>query len=193
MQRRPTIRAIRATRATGTTRIARRAGAVAAALSLLAAPAAVASATPASAAPYCGITWGSTGRAGGDMQTGTVTGIRAGQHTCFDRLVIDVTGDPTGYDVRYVSTVFADGSGLPVPVAGGARLAVVAKKGATDVPAMPSVSGYSTFRQVRWAGSFEGRTTLALGVRARLPLRAFVLYDVATDRGRLIVDVAHSW
>ena len=32
-----------------------------------------------------------------------------------------------------------------------------------------------TFRQVAWAGSFEGQTTLALGVRARLPFRVFTL------------------
>ena len=80
-----------------------------------------------------------------------------------------------------------------MPVAGGARLAVSVHQGATSVPAMPSVSGYSTFRQVRWGGSFEGYTTLALGVRARLPFRVFTLDDRATGRSRLVVDVAHHW
>ena len=35
---------------------------------------------------------------------------------------------------------------------------------------MPNVAGYRTFRQVAWAGSFEGQTTVGLGVRARLPV-----------------------
>jgi hypothetical protein len=50
-----------------------------------------------------------------------------------------------------------------------------------------NVSGYRTFRQVAWAGSFEGQTNIGLGVRARLPFRVF------TMPGRLVVDVAHLW
>ena len=171
----------------------RRAGAVAAlAAALLAVPAA-SGAAPATAAPYCGITWGSGAKTSAPLATGRVSAVRAGRHACFDRLVLDMTGRAPGYDVRYVTVVKSDGSGFPVPVAGGARLAVVAHKGATSVPAMPSVSGFSTFRQVRWAGAFEGYTTVALGVRARLPFRAFTLYDASTNRSRLVVDVAHRW
>ena len=57
------------------------------------------------------------------------------------------------------------------------------------------MTGYRTFRQVAWAGSFEGSTTVALGVRARLPFRVFVLPGVAqSDFGpRLVIDVAHRW
>jgi hypothetical protein len=50
-----------------------------------------------------------------------------------------------------------------------------------------NVTGFSTFRQVAWAGSFEGQTTVGLGVRARLPFRVFTL------PGRVVVDVAHVW
>ncbi|MGC1209606.1 MAG: hypothetical protein WA880_16795 [Ornithinimicrobium sp.] len=178
------------------TRLARAAVVALASVTLIAAPSATSSAsvaTPASASPYCGITWGSTPEAAGDMEAGLVQGVRAGRHTCYDRMVIDMSGDAPGYDVRYVKTVRADGSGAAVPVAGGARLAIVAKKGATFAPTMPSVSGYDTFRQIRWAGSFEGQTTFALGVRARLPFRAFTLYDASTDTSRLVVDVAPRW
>jgi hypothetical protein len=42
---------------------------------------------------------------------------------------------------------------------------------------------------VAYAGSFEGQTTTAIGVRARLPYRV----SVTEDRGyqHIIVDIAH--
>ena len=49
------------------------------------------------------------------------------------------------------------------------------------------ISGYRTFRDTRFAGSFEGDTQIGLGVRARLPFRVIQLPD------QLVVDVAHSW
>lgn len=54
------------------------------------------------------------------------------------------------------------------------------------------VNGWDTFRQVAWAGSFEGQTTIGLGVRARLPFRVFVL-DGPSGGSRLVIDVAHFW
>ena len=48
------------------------------------------------------------------------------------------------------------------------------------------------FRQVAWAGSFEGYSSLGLGVRARLPFRVFAL-DGPDAGSRLVVDVAHFW
>ncbi len=54
-----------------------------------------------------------------------------------------------------------------------------------------NVAGYPTFRQVAWAGSFEGQTTLGLGVRARLPFRVFTIQDATTSR--LVIDVANHW
>ncbi|NLG23483.1 MAG: hypothetical protein GX555_18885 [Actinomycetales bacterium] len=155
--------------------------------------------------PYCGIYWGSLPRTNGTSHTtGTVENVRAGRHACFDRLVIDVDDVPESmtYDVRYVDAVRQDGSGAVVPLAGGADLQVVLRApayedgDATYSPANPAklvnVSGWSTFRQVTLAGSFEGQTTLGLGVRARLPFRAFVL-DGPGDGARLVVDVAHRW
>lgn len=158
----------------------------------LVAGSAAATSAPASAAT-CSTPWGSSAKTSAPLATGKVAGLRAGRHQCFDRLVLDLTGRAPGYDVRYVTTVLAEGSGHPVPVSGGARLAVVAHKGATSVPAMPAVAGFTTFRQVRWAGSFEGYTTVALGVRARLPFRVFTIDDTGTNRSRLVIDVAHHW
>jgi hypothetical protein len=171
---------------------ARAIAALIAGAALIAAPVASGAGT-ASAAPYCGITWGSLAKTSAPLTSGRVYGVRAGRHACFDRLVLDMTGRAPGFDVRYVTTVRADGSGFPVPVAGGARLAVVAHKGATSVPTVPSVAGFTTFRQVKWAGSFEGYTTIALGVRTRLPHRVFTTYNPSTNRSQLVVDVAHHW
>jgi hypothetical protein len=161
---------------------------------------------PATAAgPYCGITWGSLPKtdAGTSGPGVTVVGVRAGQHDCYDRLVIDLRGHPLGgYDVRYVPVVRQDGSGEPVPVLGGAALQVVVHAPAYDENGRPTlrltdpqhvvpVTGFPTLRQVAWAGSFEGSTTFAVGTRARLPMRASVLPSTTGDR--LVVDVARYW
>jgi hypothetical protein len=158
----------------------------------------------ATAAPYCGIYWGSlaeTQRIG--SVNATIANVRSGEHACYDRLVIDVRGDVRGYDVRYVSVVRQDGSGIAVPLRGAADLQVVAlvpnynsAGQQTYTPAnrkeLVNVTGYSTFRQVAYAGSFEGQTTFGLGVRARLPFRVFILDGPGTG-SRLVVDVAHYW
>jgi hypothetical protein len=171
--------------------------AVAACAAALAAPVAVAATnTTASAAPYCGITWGSLAKATSPAQlwTGKVTGARAGQHTCYDRLVFDVApGRGTlGYNVRYVSAVTSPGSGLPVSVSGGAKIQVTVNAPSTLGTSTTTFSGWRTFRQLKNIGSFEGYTDYGLGVRARLPMRAFVLTDADGGR-RLVVDVAHQW
>lgn len=158
------------------------------------------------ARPYCGITWGSLAKANAvSHTTGTLSGVRSGRHDCFDRLVLDVAKVPRSlsYDVRYVTTVREDGSGKAVPLKGDADLRIVLRAPAYDDQGRATftprsrtnvvdVTGYSTFRQVAWAGSFEGQTTLGLGVRARLPMRVFVL-DGPGDGARLVIDVAHRW
>ena len=163
----------------------------------------VAQGPAASAAPYCGITWGSTPEVTGTYSGAALVGVRSGRHACYDRLVLDVRGDIRGFRVQYVDQVRTDGGGTVVPLRGGARLSVVALVPAYDAdgkatyqPADPrelvNVSGYDTFRQVASAGSFEGQTTIGLGVRARLPFRVFVLDGPGTG-SRLVVDVAHKW
>ncbi|MCW2508744.1 MAG: hypothetical protein JWR28_585 [Modestobacter sp.] len=158
----------------------------------------------AAAAPYCGLTWGSlpeeaTGHEG--PGSSTVSNVGAGQHACFDRLVVDLAGVArAGYDVRYVPELRADGSGALIPLRGGAVLQVVVRAPAYDdngnatyQPADPQevvgTAGFRTFRQVAWAGSFEGNTTLGIGPRARLPFRVFTL----DGPERIVIDVAHRW
>ena len=166
--------------------------------------------TPASAAAssYCGITWGSQPREKPDQgETEILIGVRAGRHACFDRLVFDLgwsDNEFSAYDVRYVDLVRHEGSGEPVPVRGGAVLQLSVAAPAYDEdgrptvplgPEMVDVAGFDTFRHVASAGSFEGWTTLAVGVRARLPFRVFLVRGAPySDQAlRLVVDVAHRW
>jgi hypothetical protein len=158
----------------------------------------------ASAGSYCGLDWGSLAKSNQAMSAASATNVRSGKYYCFDRLVIDIKGKATGYNVRYVSKVVQDGSGLPIKLRGGAFLQVTAHSPsydsatgkATFVPAnrseVTNVSTYQTFRQVAWAGSFEGHTTLGLGVRARLPFKVFTLAGPGNG-SRLVIDVAHQW
>ena len=55
-----------------------------------------------------------------------------------------------------------------------------------------TTGGFRTFRDLVYGGSFEGQTDFALGVRARLPFRVFVLAGPGGN-SRLVVDVAHQW
>lgn len=158
--------------------------------------------------PYCNITWGSlatssTATANPSAAAGDLVGVRSGTHGCYDRLVLDVNGSSHGYRVGYVDKVRADGSGHVVPIAGGARLQVVAVAPAyddagratyqpADLAELTDVTGHHTFRQVTWAGSFEGQTTIGLGVRARLPFRVFTLAGPG-DGSRIVIDVARYW
>ncbi|MFJ2833847.1 MULTISPECIES: AMIN-like domain-containing (lipo)protein [Nocardia] len=156
---------------------------------------------PATATPSsCGLTWGSLDKSSAGYSTATVGAVRSGRHDCFDRLVVDLSGPLPGYRVGYVDTVAMDGSGAAVPLRGGAYLQVMVQAPAYDAegnstyrPAnraeLVDVGDYPTFRQASWAGSFEGQTTLGLGVRARLPFRVLTLDDPA----RVVIDVAHSW
>ncbi|EFL29685.1 conserved hypothetical protein [Streptomyces viridochromogenes DSM 40736] len=171
-----------------------------------------AAAVPAGAAPVaarsaaataCPTGWGSVAKTDTSATLTPVRDIRTGRHDCFDRMVIHLpgAGRDVGYSVRYVDQLHQDGSGRHIPVAGGAvlevRVAAPAydpETGAATYPAragrpLPGVNlaGYRTFRDTRFAGSFEGETQIGLGVRARLPFRVLQL------DGRVIVDVAHSW
>ncbi|MBW4720042.1 hypothetical protein KZQ38_22905 [Saccharothrix sp. SC076] len=153
---------------------------------------------PASAAGACSVDWGSLPKAADGAASGNLTNIRSGRQECYDRLVFDLSGENSGYFVQYVDEVQEEGSGRPVALRGEGKLQVVVRAPAYDSNGNPTytfadraelvnVTGYDTFRQVAWAGSFEGQTTVGLGVRARLPFRVFTL------PGRVVVDVAHQW
>lgn len=167
-------------------------------------PATAAPVTAARAAVVCPTGWGSLDKTYSAGTATPLTNVRTGRHDCYDRFVVDVPGagaDELGYSVRYVAQLYQDASGRPIPVGGGAILEVRVNAPAYDpetgtstypgrvAQPLPGVNltGYNTFRDTRYAGSFEGVTQFGLGVRARLPFRVLHLAD------HLVVDVAHSW
>ncbi len=175
-------------------------------IALSIAPVATAASTTPASATACESSWGSLGKLRAPSTDKQITGVRTGRHACFDRLVIEINGDgrgKPGYQVEYVRHVTKDGSGDRVPLRGRADVFIVIHAPASDADGDPTyapadqreladVDGYQTFRQVAYGGSFEGWTTIGLGVRARLPVRVFVLND--SDGGRrVVVDVAHEW
>lgn len=152
---------------------------------------------------FCAVTWGSLGVRDQRQAATVLTDVRSGRHTCFDRLVVDLDGPVTGYSVHYVDRVTSPASGATVALRGGARVEIVVNAATYDRAGHPvyqpthprelvDPTGYRTFRQVALAGSFEGQTTIGLGVRGRLPMKVTVL--PAADGGtRLVIDVAHHW
>jgi hypothetical protein len=153
--------------------------------------------------------WGSLPKfADGSGPTESVFDVRTGRHACFDRLVVDIGGSgPAGYQVEYVDNVYTEGQGSVVQLTGGAKIQIIARAPNYNIDTglitytpidqahsqhLTDLTGYRTFRQLAFAGSFEGQTTLGLGVRARLPMRAFILSGPGCGQ-RLVVDVAHSW
>jgi hypothetical protein len=161
----------------------------------------VAAPPPATAAAYCGITWGSLAKVKNIESTAQITSVRTGRHTCFDRMVVNLRYKIKGYDVRY-GRVYTEGQGERIPLKGTDLRIIVKARTYTDsgqatyAPAdwdnVANVKDYRTFRQVAYGGSFEGQTTFGLGVRARLPMRAFILDGPGTG-SRLVIDVAHRW
>jgi hypothetical protein len=139
---------------------------------------------------------------------------RVGQHACYDRVVFDINGprhndrpEPVGFVARYVPVARADGSGESVPVPGHAVLQVTirapiygtdnqghqpwqhAPRVGQSLVAPVRIAGWSSLTAVTFAGSFEGQTTLAVGVREVRPFRVWV----SSEQGyrHVVLDIAH--
>ncbi|MER7458754.1 hypothetical protein [Micromonospora sp. NPDC126480] len=153
---------------------------------------------------YCGITWGSLTKSAGSLSSAPLVDVRTGRHDCYDRVVFEFAGTVNGYTVTYGET-WTEGEGLALSpyTAGDELLRVSLQAPAYDdehVATVPyrvgehtaNVLRYRTLRDVVFAGSFEGYTTFAVGVRARLPFRVFVLSGPGAH-SRIVLDVAHQW
>jgi hypothetical protein len=158
----------------------------------------------AAATPYCGITWGSTSKSGGTLSQASLIATRTGRHACYDRVVFEFNGRVSGYTVRYGQT-YTDGEGLALSpyTAGAAQLTVTLQAPAYDdshSSTYPHRTGdhvanvvrYETLRDVVFGGSHEGYTIFAVGARAQLPFRVFVLAGPGVH-SRIVLDIAHKW
>ncbi|WCN84172.1 AMIN-like domain-containing (lipo)protein [Micromonospora sp. LH3U1] len=154
--------------------------------------------------PYCGITWGSAEKTAGSLSDAPLADVRTGRHDCYDRVVFEFAGPVDGYAIGYGET-WTEGEGLALSpyTAGGALLRVSLRAPSYDAAhqgTVPYAVGehvanllrYSTLRDVVFGGSFEGYSTFAVGVRARLPFRVLVLAGPGTH-SRIVLDVAHQW
>jgi hypothetical protein len=124
----------------------------------------------------------------------TLTGLRAGHHASFDRVVFQLDGPvPSYYSVRYVPMVRLDGSGNPLPLRGMAFLEVVIRAPTHDEDYRPVLSptrlrpDFPALREVNAPGSFEGQTTAGIGVTQRVGFRVLELANPT----RIVIDLAH--
>jgi hypothetical protein len=96
----------------------------------------------------------------GAQSAPTLVAVRAGRHAGFDRVVFEFRGPvPAARRVRYVGELVQDGSGEPVPLAGGASLEVVFQgANAHDDQGRPTVSprrfspGFTALKEVARTG-----------------------------------------
>jgi hypothetical protein len=124
-----------------------------------------------------------------------VTNLRAGRHGGYDRVVIDISGKLTGYQVGYVQRLVTDGQGAPVHLQGNAFLAIrltpaaahdeaghsVYQGSAKQVLSMPALLGTA------FTGDFEGHVSFGLALSKHTDFRVFTL----SAPSRLVIDVRH--
>jgi hypothetical protein len=120
-------------------------------------------------------------------------GVAAACHSTYDRFVFSARFGTPSYDVRYVSSIVADGSGNTVPLLGTKRIRVRIRNarghttGGTNLIPRVITPRCSNLRQVKTAGDFEGDVTFGLGLSRKTGFRVFRL----TAPTRLVIDVAH--
>ena len=149
------------------------------------------------APPFPGDTAADTAQPSAGAQV-TVTAVRIGAHEGFDRVVFEFggTGKP-GWNVRYVDSAVAQGSGKPVHVTGDAVLqlsfsgagypyatGVTEYAGANPLAA----AGTKAVTEMAFGGTFEGTTEAFIGARAKTPFRVYLLDSPV----RVVVDVADA-
>ncbi|MDS0139871.1 MULTISPECIES: hypothetical protein [unclassified Amycolatopsis] len=129
--------------------------------------------------------------------TPTMTNIRTGLNTGFDRVVLDLTSGPAPtVSYQLVDELTADASGEIVWLTGEFFIDVAVHPAAAhDENGNPTYPGPTKFRTrnlrnvmaVAVTGDFEGQVSIGLGVRSRTAVNVFTL----TAPNRVVIDVAH--
>jgi len=153
--------------------------------------------------------WGTDPQDGGTAMTqAPLYLVRAGRHDCYDRVVFDLNGPAdVGYTAKYVPVVRADASGKPVTVEGRAALQIVFRAPiygtdnqghqpwrqppavGQEFVAPANVAGWASLAEVSFAGSSEGQTTFAVGVRGERPFRIWT--NSEQHYQHVILDIAN--
>ncbi len=136
---------------------------------------------------------------GTDVAAPTLTGVTAASGPCGDQVIFEVSGvSSVGYRIEYKDQLLGIGSGIPIPVRGGAVLVVNLEAPAyddagqstyspSDRANLVSTAGLSSVRQVAWAGSFEGYSLIGIGVDR---IRPFSVSVMAGSPTRVIVQIS---
>lgn len=134
--------------------------------------------------------------ASAQTDTATMTGIRTGLNTGFDRVVLDMTGAQPSVSYKYVDDLIADGSGEIVWLTGEFFVSVVSTPArAHDDAGNPTYTGPQKFRTrnlrnvmaVAVTGDFEGYLSIGLGLRYQSWVRVFTLGSPT----RVVIDVGN--
>jgi len=134
--------------------------------------------------------------AGAQTGVATMTNIRTGLNTGFDRVVLDMTGPAPQVSYNRVDELTADGSGEVVWLTGEYFLAVTTTPArAHDDNGNATYTGPQKFRTrnlrnvmaVAVTGDFEGYVSIGLGTRYPSWVRVFTL----TAPTRVVIDVGN--
>lgn len=130
------------------------------------------------------------------QSTPTLSKIRTGLHTDYNRIVLDMSGLPAEYRLREVSSVSDCGSGNPVSMPGSNEILEVVMFGAAahDDNGNPTYTGPRNFtppnldnvRRVALTCDFEAVLTVAVGYTNTSSWhRVFTL----TNPNRVVIDI----
>jgi hypothetical protein len=126
----------------------------------------------------------------------TLTNIRTGRHTDFDRVVLDFDGPPPPATFDLVDELVEDASGEIAWLTGCEFVAVrVTPAAAHDDSGNPTYQGSRKFRTrdlsnviaVALTGDFEGVLSVGVGLRHTASVNVFTL----TTPSRVVIDVSH--
>jgi hypothetical protein len=126
---------------------------------------------------------------------GRVVNLRVGEHTHFDRVVIDVRGTVPPHKVHYVHRLTYEGSGNHVPLHGRRFMAVrmypatTANGEGANVYEGPVLQQYSmpVLRGVALIDDFEGYVAFGIALRRHVDYRVSVLHKPR----RILIDLHH--
>lgn len=127
----------------------------------------------------------------------TVTGVRLGTHTGFDRVVVDLGGTGTpGWHVERTPAAVEDPTGETIDLGGTGALTVYVTglgyphdTGVEELDPGTRGAGGTVVTGTQYSGTFEAQAQVFLGLTdPEAPYRAFLLRDPL----RLVVDVQRS-